>query len=74
VRGYAGPPPTTAPHYAWQLPHVVEPAPPRQLPPQDHAALDLDEERARTLTFGVAAVVAAILVIVLCTLCSRVLF
>jgi hypothetical protein len=34
---------------------IVPPAPPRQLPRQDHAALDAAERVARHLTWAVAA-------------------
>jgi hypothetical protein len=64
----------TPPPYAWQPAHVVEPAPPRSLPVQDHPAIDADEARARTLTYGLAAVAGAVLLIVLCALCGRTLF
>jgi hypothetical protein len=51
-----------------------EPAPPRELPPQDHAELDTAEQSARTVTYGIGMVAGAILLIVMCALCSRVLF
>jgi hypothetical protein len=52
----------------------VQPAPPRQLPAQDHAGIDADEVRARTLTLGFALIAGAIIVIVMCALCGRALF
>lgn len=58
----------------WRPQHVVEPAPPRRLPPQDHAAIDSDEARARTLTYGIAILAGAVLVVLLCAVCGRVLF
>jgi hypothetical protein len=51
-----------------------EPSPPRELPPQDHSELDTAEQSARTVTLGVGMVAGAILLIVICALCSRVLF
>jgi hypothetical protein len=72
--GYEGPPRTTAPPAGWRPPQVVQPAPPRRLPEQDHAAIDEDESRARTLTRGLAMVAGALLLVVLCSLCGRLLF
>jgi hypothetical protein len=73
VPTYHGPPPTTPPPAGWRPAHIVEPPPPRHLPAQDHARIDDEEARARTLTRGVGLVVAAVLVIVLCVLCGRTL-
>jgi hypothetical protein len=52
----------------------VEPAAPRQLPVQDHAAIDAAEEQARAVTrlLGVAA--GLVLVVIGCLLCGRALF
>jgi hypothetical protein len=72
--GYQGPPATTAPPAEWRPPHVIQPAPPRRLPEQDHAAIDEDEARARTMTRGLAMVAGALLLVVLCSLCGRILF
>jgi hypothetical protein len=71
---YQGPPTTTPPPTGWRPPHVVEPAPPRRLPAQDHDRIDAQEAQARTLSLGVAIVVGAVLVIVLCAVCGRTLF
>jgi hypothetical protein len=73
-QGYQGPPRTTPPPTGWRPPHVIQPAPPRRLPEQDHAAIDEDEARARTLTRGLAMVAGALLLVVLCSLCGRTLF
>jgi hypothetical protein len=72
--GYAGPPPSTRPPLGWRPPVVIEPPPPRPLPTQDHAYLDVQEQSARTLTYGIGMVAAAILLVVFCTLCARTLF
>lgn len=53
---------------------MVHAAPPRQLPAQDLPALEAEEGSARTLTYGIGMVAAAVLVVVTCLLCSRVLF
>jgi hypothetical protein len=53
---------------------VVQPPPPRQLPPQNEPELDRAEESARTLTLGVGMLAGAVLLIVICVLCSRVVF
>lgn len=70
---YAGPPPAAPPPPGWRPPMVVHPPAPRQLPPQDVQSLDADERSARTLTYGVAMVAGAVLVVVVCLLCSRIL-
>ncbi len=71
---YSGPPPTVPPPPGWHPPMEIEPPPPRELPAQDHSALDSAEQSARTLTFGIGMVAGAVILIVVCTLCSRVLF
>lgn len=71
---YPGPPPAAAPPTGWRPPVVVHPAPPRQLPAQDLPAVEAEEASARTLTYGIGMVAAAVLVVVTCLLCSRVLF
>ena len=71
--GYAGPPASTPPPPGWRPQFVVQPAPPRQLPAQDHADLDAQERSARTLTYGIGLVAGAILLIVLCAICGRAL-
>jgi hypothetical protein len=72
--GYAGPPPTEPPPPDWRPQLIVEPPPPRQLPAQDASGLDRAEVSARTLTLGVGMLAGAVLLIVVCVLCSRVLF
>jgi hypothetical protein len=52
----------------------VQPPPPRQLAPQDLDKVEAQEKDARTLTYGVALVAAAVMVVLSCLLCSRVLF
>jgi hypothetical protein len=71
---YQPPPRMVAPPAGWRPPYIVEPAPPRWLPPQDQERLDQDEARARTLTQGIAIIAAAIMVILMCAICGRVLF
>jgi hypothetical protein len=53
---------------------VAQPAPPRALPVQDMAAIDEAERSARTLTYGIGMVAGAIMLVVCCLLCSRMLF
>ncbi|MFI7522551.1 hypothetical protein [Micromonospora globbae] len=72
--GYAGPPPNVPPPTGWRPPVHVQPGPPRHLPPQDMAALDAAEQRAGRLTYSIGAVAGVVLVIVVCLLCSRILF
>ncbi|MFG3709760.1 hypothetical protein [Micromonospora sp. NPDC047730] len=72
--GYAGPPATTPPPAGWRPPVHLRPPPPRRLPPQDMAGLDTAEQRAQRLTYGVGALAGAVLVILVCLLCSRLIF
>jgi hypothetical protein len=71
---YTGPPPTNPPPAGWRPPLVAQPAPPRPLPAQDHDRLDVAEQAARTLTYGVAMVAGAIMLVLLFVLCARGLF
>jgi len=71
---YTPPPPTIAPPRGWKPRVLVRPAPPRELPAQDAAQLDAEDQSARTLTYGVAMVAGAIAVLLLLLLCARVLF
>ncbi|MEU5946922.1 hypothetical protein ABZ793_15335 [Micromonospora sp. NPDC047465] len=72
--GYVGPPTTTPPPAGWRPPVHLRPPPPRRLPPQDMAGLDMAEQRAQRLTYGVGALAGAVLVILICLLCSRLIF
>jgi hypothetical protein len=71
---YTGPPPTTAPPLGWRPPVVVQPPPPRALPEQDLAGLDDAEQQARTITYGVAMIAGAIMIVLMLVLCGRELF
>jgi hypothetical protein len=53
---------------------VGTPPPPRELPAQDHARLDVEEQAAQTLTQGIGLVVGAIALVLLLVLCTRGLF
>ena len=44
------------------------------MPPQNLDALDEAEGSARTVTYGIGLVAAAIAVILMCLLCARILF
>ncbi|MGC5054460.1 hypothetical protein ACLQ2S_23755 [Micromonospora sp. DT48] len=72
--GYTGPPPTTAPPPGWRPPVHLRPAPPRQLPAQDMIDLDAQEQRAQRVTWTVGAIAGAVLVVLTCLLCTRLLF
>ncbi len=63
-----------APPADWRPPYIVEPAPPRWLPTQDYERLAEDEARARTLTQGIGVVAAAVMVLLMCAICGRVMF
>lgn len=71
---YPGPPPATPPPAGWRPPLVVQAPPPRALPPQDLPHLDDAEQRARTLTYGVAMISGAIMIVLMLVLCGRALF
>jgi hypothetical protein len=69
---YQPPPAMTPPPAGWVPPHVVEPAPARPLPPQDHSRIDEDEARAHVVTVAVGSVIGVLLVVLLCVLCGRI--
>ncbi|GAA4146162.1 hypothetical protein GCM10022251_07510 [Phytohabitans flavus] len=71
---YPGPPPSAPPPRGWRPPVVLQPSAPRELPRQDDAGIEEEERNARTLTYGIGMIAAAVLVVVICLLCSRVLF
>jgi len=70
---YPGPPRTVPPPAGWRPRLVVQPQPPRRLPPQDLAALDAQEREARTITYGIGMIAGAVLLVVLLILCGRVI-
>ncbi|MGW4466856.1 hypothetical protein [Micromonospora sp. NPDC004704] len=72
--GYPGPPQSAVPAPGWRPPVHVQPAPPRPLPPQNVPALEAQEASARTVTYGIGLIAGAILLVVMCLLCSRLLF
>jgi hypothetical protein len=71
--GYQGPPPMTPPPAGWRTPSINQPPPPRPLPPQDHARIDDEEARARAVTLGIALVAGMLMLILICTVCGRLL-
>jgi hypothetical protein len=71
---YQGPPHVDAPSPFWRPPLVAQPPPPRSMPGQDLEALDEAEGSARTVTYGVGLVAAAIALILMCLLCARIIF
>jgi hypothetical protein len=73
-RGYPGPPVGPVPPRGWRPPIRIQPPAPRQLPAQDHAALDGEEQNARTLTYGVGMIAGALLVVLTCLLCAQIIF
>ncbi|MGC4849068.1 hypothetical protein ACLQ3F_17630 [Micromonospora sp. DT15] len=72
--GYSGPPPSVPPPAGWRPPVHLQPAPPRRLPPQDMADLDAAEQRSQRVTYGFGAAAGVVLLVLLCLLCSRVIF
>ncbi|MFF5177330.1 hypothetical protein ACFY2Q_04795 [Micromonospora sp. NPDC000316] len=73
-RAYPGPPPSVPPPAGWRPPVHLQPAPPRRLPPQDMADLDIAEQRSQRVTYGFGAAAAVVLVFLVCLLCSRIIF
>jgi hypothetical protein len=74
VPKYAGPPRTNPPPGNWRPPIVSQPPPPRNMPAQNLGALDEAEGQAKTVTYGVGLVAAAIALILMVLLCARVIF
>ncbi|MEH1015539.1 translation initiation factor 2 [Micromonospora sp. CPCC 206060] len=72
--GYPGPPTAPPPAAGWRPPVHLRPAPPRRLPAQDPGRLDEAERSARTVTYGVGMIAGAVVLVLICLLCSRVLF
>ena len=70
---YPGPPMSVPPPPDWRPPTVVQPAPPRRLPAQDHAALDAAERAAGRVTLAVSGVAGAIALLLVVALLSRLL-
>ncbi|WP_245563560.1 translation initiation factor 2 [Longispora albida] len=68
---YAGPPRSAPPPPGWRPPIVLEIPPPRQMPAQDHPALDSEEKSARTITYGVALIAGSIFILMTMVLCAR---
>ena len=68
---YDGPPPMVAPPADWRPAVEYQVQPPRQLPPQDHAAIDAAEGRARIVSYGVAIGTGAVLILMMLVLCGR---
>lgn len=74
VPEYPGPPRAEPPPGTWHPPIVPQPPAPRQMPAQDMDELDEAEGAAKTVTYGVGLVAAAIAVILMCLLCGRLIF
>ena len=70
---YTGPPASTPPPAGWRVPVVIQPPPPRVLPPQDHSAIDAAERLALRVTYAVGAGAGVIALAVACALAGRAL-
>jgi hypothetical protein len=62
-----------APPLGWRPPLVIQTPPPRAMPAQDMAAIGLAEQQGRTITYGIAMVTGAIMIVLMLILCGRVL-
>ncbi|HZE40287.1 MAG TPA: hypothetical protein VE172_15895 [Stackebrandtia sp.] len=63
--GYTGPPHSAPPPRGWKVPEVIVPAAPRELPSQDHEAIEDAETQARTFSHGLAILAASLMIVVL---------
>lgn len=68
---YQGPPTATPPPKGWKPPVVVPTPPPREMPPQDHAAMDADEHSTKAVTYGVGIFAAAVVLVLIFIVCAR---
>jgi hypothetical protein len=71
---YAGPPTQPPPPAGWRPPTVMKFPPPRTLPPQDGPRIDAEEQQARTISYGVAMITGAIMLLLIVVLCWRAVF
>ena len=71
---YTGPPRGDPVDASWRPPIVIQVPPARQLPPQDDAAIDVQEHQARTVTYGIGMIAGAVALIVLFIVCGHALF
>jgi hypothetical protein len=62
---YDGPPVNVPPPPGWRVEAVALPGEPRRLPPQDHAAIDAAEQRARLVTHWITLLAVALMFTVL---------
>ena len=62
---YDGPPVNVPPPPGWRVESVALPSEPRRLPPQDHAAIDRAEQRARLITHWITLITVALMFTVL---------
>jgi hypothetical protein len=72
-RPYAGPPRSEPPPRGWRTPTVADPLPPRPLPPQDHDALDAEDQEALRFTYGLGLLAGGIMLVLLFVACARLL-
>ncbi|WP_203664733.1 translation initiation factor 2 [Actinocatenispora rupis] len=68
---YEGPPASVPPPPGWQPPVVVPVTPPREMPRQDGDRMDAEEKAARTVSYGVGLVAAAVVLVLLVVVCAR---
>jgi hypothetical protein len=68
---YTGPPPTVPVAGPVGGPVIHQLPPPRQLPPQDHAALDAAERQAQLVSYGAGITIAVILALLVIYIALR---
>jgi hypothetical protein len=71
TQAYAGPPPTAPPLHWVPAPVIRPPAPPRALPPQDHAALDAQDRQAQLVSYGVGIAAGALALLLVAVIVLR---
>ncbi|MFC3496027.1 hypothetical protein [Glycomyces rhizosphaerae] len=60
-KDYDGPPVNVPPPPGWRVEAVALPSEPRRLPHQDHAAIDVAEQRARLVTQWLTLITVALM-------------
>jgi len=68
---YTGPPPMAAPPEDWRPSVHYQAPPPRDLPTQDHDAINVREDQARMVSYGLAIAGAVVIGLMMFVLCAR---
>jgi hypothetical protein len=71
--GYSPPPRTTPPPTDWRPTWVAPTVAPRDLPQQDHEAIDAAERQASRVSVAIAGVASIVLAVMFAVLCGQLL-